>query len=97
MHTLAELGMVGVFALLFMFWRTRLMWRVIATYQSDDALFLTSRRILFWFFSFMLFTSMFTNTLYQPQLISSGCMLLGALTDYVQKELKGEMEYEQID
>lgn len=86
MHTLAEFGMVGVCALLLMFRGVRRMWRVIATYQSSDVLFLSSRRFLLWFFSFMLFTSMFANTFYQPQYISTLYILFGALVDYVLKE-----------
>ena len=85
LNTLSELGLVGLFALFWMLRGAQKTWLKISTYEYNDPVFIASQRILIWFLCFLLFTSMFANTLYQPQLIGSGCMILGSFADLFAK------------
>lgn len=85
LNTLSELGLVGLFAFFWMVRGARQTWLTISRYECYDPFFIASQRILIWFLCFLLFTSMFANTLYQPQLVCFGCMILGALADYSSK------------
>lgn len=83
LQTLAELGLVGILAFILLLWRARRMWKDIVIYQSRDEIFICTRRILLWLLSFLLITMIFANTFYQPQYLSTGCILFGGLVDYV--------------